>query len=170
MRKRILAACLAAAVLPSVAAADDYYLRASAGSIEPSSSDFDSSQAWTLGAGWRFNRFLSVEGGYNDLGQYSAPGIGGPVNVDVTSLELGVAAKIPFGKSGLFGQGRAGAHRWESQLESFAVSDKLSGTDAYYGLAIGYDFEAPFSVIVSYERYGWDNADLDRLMVGIEIR
>lgn len=170
MRNMILAACPAVAVLPSVAAADDYYVRAGAGTVEPSRSDFDSSQTWTLGAGWRFNRFLSVEGGYNDLGQYSAPGIGGPVNADATSLELGVAAKVPFGKSGLFGQARVGAHHWETQLDSFEISSRLSGTDAYYGLGIGYDFKAPFSVIVSYERYGWDNADLDRVMVGFEVR
>lgn len=100
MRKHLLAACLAVAALPSVAAADDYYLRAAAGTVEPSSSDFESSQTWTLGAGWRFNRFLSVEGGYNDLGQYSAPGIGGPVNVDATSLELGMAANSSWRISG----------------------------------------------------------------------
>lgn len=170
MRKLSLATCLTVLVVPSLASADDYYLRGSAGTVKPSSSDFNSSQTWNLGVGWRFNRMLSVEGGYNELGRYSAPGIGGPISADVTSLELGVAAKFPFGKSGLFGQARAGAHRWESRLESFEVSNQFSGTDAYYGAGVGYDFEAPFGLTVSYERYGFGSSDLDRLMVGFEIR
>lgn len=170
MRIRNLAATIAIAILPSVALADDYYLRASAGVVEPSDTDFDSHQIWTIGGGWRFNRFLSVEGSFNELGEYSTPGIGGIVDASVNSLELGLAAKFPFGNSRLFGQARAGAHRWETKLESFEVYHRDTGTDAYYGLGLGYDLTDAFSVVVSYERYGWDDSDLDRLMVGFELR
>lgn len=170
MKTQLSAACLAALLLPSLAAADDYYLRAGAGILEPSDREFDKNQTWALGVGWRFNKVFSLEGGYNDLGRYSTPGIGGIINADVRSLEIGMAAKLAFGESRLFGQARAGAHHWENKLHSFAVSSRETGTDAYYGLGLGYDITDTVSVTVGYERYGWSDSDLDRAMVSFEIR
>lgn len=170
--KRFMAACLVAAAIPSLAWADDHYLRAGAGTTAPKTDDVDNSQAWTLGLGWRFSKYFSVEGGYNDLGDYegTGPAIGGPLNSDITSLEVGMAAKIPFGRSPLFGQARVGVHNWEATVSNFETSSKLDGTDAYYGVGIGYDFSPQFGVVLSYERYATGVHDLDRVMLGFEMR
>ena len=170
-------ACLAALALPGLAQADDYYLRAALGRVEPRDGlDFNAdSQASAIGVGWRFSRHFSLEAGANDLGDYAgtAPAVGGPLDARAGSLELGLAAKLPFGRSDWFGQARAGAHRWEAKLQNFETSSVERGTDAYYGLGLGYDVTELFSVVLSYERYLIDRDDLgdmDRVMIGFELR
>lgn len=176
MHKTLLAACLAALALPGLAHADEHYLRVGAGINELDSPDFDDdSNTWTIGVGWRFSKYFSAETGYNDLGDYvgSAPAVGGPMDLRPTSLELGLAAKIPFGDSGLFGQARAGAHRWENKFHNFETTAKDTGVDPYYGLGLGYDFTDLFGVVLSYERYAMDHdqvGDFDRMMLSFELR
>jgi len=79
--------------------------------------DADRATSWSLGVGWRFVDWLSVEAAYNDLGTYfrAEPAVGGPLDQETTSLELGLAAKLAFGDGGFFGTARAGMHRWESK-------------------------------------------------------
>ena len=176
MHKILMAAVLAAAALPGLASADDHYLRGGFGLAEPDSGEFDdNSHAMNLGFGWRFSRYFSVEGGYSDLGDYgnAFPGIGGPVDLGVTSLELGMAAKIPFGSSSWFGQVRAGAHRWESKRYNFEGEFKENGVDPYASVGIGHDITDLFSVSLNYERFRvGDEAigDIDRVMLSFELR
>lgn len=176
MHKTLIAIALASLTLPGLARADDHYLRGGIGQAEPDSANIDdSSNAWTLGVGWRFTRHFSVEAGYSDLGDYasSAPAVGGPMNLRITSLELGMAAKLPFGDSKFHGQARAGVHRWENKFNNFEASAKETGADPYYGLGLGYDFNEYFSVSINYERYALDNdavGDADRLMLAFEMR
>lgn len=176
MQKTLMAACLAALAVPGFAMADDHYLRGGFAQVEPDSTLFDDdSQGFTLGVGWRFTDHFAVEAGYNDFGDYEgiAPGIGGPMDLATNSLELGLAAKLPFGDSNFFGQARVGAHRWENKFHNFENEAKDTGTDAYYGVGLGYQIAETFDVVLNYERYAISDdsvGDIDRVMLSFELR
>lgn len=170
MHKFILASLLCAFSAGSALAAETtgFYLRGLVGQADTDESLLDNDTAFSIGGGWRFLPYLSVEGGYNDFGDFDGRGVSAQLGAD--SWELGVAAKVPFADSGFFGQARLGVHRWDidSRLGTTRVS--LDGNDPYYGIGVGYDFTEQFGVTLSYDRYDVDDFDIDRIGLGGEVR
>lgn len=182
MRNKILAISLASLVLPGVAAAaeqdakDLLYLRGGVGVAEvDSQSDTGSETTSSIGLGWRFKKKFSVDLNYETLGEWeqSVLAIGGPLDATTRSLSVGLGGTVDFGKSGFFAQARAGVHQWETKYENFETSYKEDGTDPFYTVGLGYDFNEYFGVILSYERFmvgSSEVGDVDRLMLGFEFR
>jgi opacity protein-like surface antigen len=174
MRKLLLVTVLgaAAASFSSTSHAVDtgLYLRGNVGQADLSdSSTFlrdDSDTSYGLNFGWRFLPWLSVEAGYNRLGDFAyrcatcAAGVTQSREID--SAELGIAARVPFGESGWFGQTRLGAHRWD---DTFGRNEY----DPYYGVGVGYQLNERFNMSLNFDRYEIDSLDIDRLGLGFEV-
>lgn len=168
--RSLAAAALLLAATPALA--DDYYLRTGIGRVDAKDLEADQATSWSLGVGWRFVDWLSVEAAYNDLGTYfgTEPAVGGPLNEELTSLELGLAGKLAFGDSGFFAQARAGMHRWESKRSNVEALITETGNDPFYGIGIGYDFGKYYGVSLGVERYQASDEDHDRVMLTFELR
>lgn len=128
----------------------------------------DSDTAYGIGFGWRFLPWLAVEAGYNKLGDYRM-GCGGEVcpavvfpTWELDSVELGLAARVPFGDNGMFGQARLGMHNWD-------VGYGGSETDPYYGVGVGYSFNDRFSLSLNYDVYRTNEFDVGRAGLGLEV-
>ncbi len=181
MRKLLLVGALAlgAGLFSDASRADDtgsvndtqFYARANVGRSDlsnPTFYDSDSETSLGISLGWRFLPWLAVEAGYSDLGDFSfrcrAGFVCGAVVVpplEIDGVELGLAARVPFGDSGLFGQARAGVLRWD------AGSD--SETDPYYGIGVGYAFNERFNLSLNFDRYDLGAVDANRLGLGFEL-
>lgn len=166
----LIAAALLLAAAPALA--DDHYLRTGFGRVDASDLEADRATGWTLGVGWRFTDWLSVEAAYNDLGTYfgAEPAIGGPMDQELTSMEAGLSGKWRFGKRGFFGLARAGMHRWESERSNVETHFTESGNDPYVGIGLGYDFNQYAGFALELDRYRVDEADHDRVMLVFELR
>jgi long-subunit fatty acid transport protein len=173
MRNRILATALASLFVPGLAAAaeqyadDLMYLRPGAGASKVDSPDTGTETAYSLGGGWRFARHYSIDLNYDHLGSWgtTVPGVGGGFDAKSRTLSFGLGGTIDFGQSGFFGQARVGVHRWQNRFDT--------GTDPFYSLGVGYDIGKRLGIILSYERFVVDSAelgDVDRLMLGFEVR
>lgn len=182
MRNRILATALVSLLVPGLAAAteqyadDLMYLRVGAGASKVDSPlDIGTETAYSFGGGLRFARHYSVDLNYDHLGSWGTivPGVGGGFDAKSRTLSLGLGGTIDFGQSGFFGQARVGVHRWQNRFDNVEESFKEKGTDPFYSLGVGYDIGKRLGIILSYERFIVDGAelgDVDRLMLGFEVR
>ncbi len=150
----------------------------------------DNDLTYSFGIGYRFNDNFGLEGGYTDLGEFSASTPGGPVSftdgVDTVTIDgklsadaagffLGVRGMMPLNeKFGIYG--RAGFINWESDaslsgtvtLNGTSASGSYSGevadgTDPYLGLGLEYKFAKVASVHADWSRYmlDYEGEDLD---------
>ncbi|GAA0681586.1 hypothetical protein GCM10009104_02830 [Marinobacterium maritimum] len=150
----------------------------------------DNDLTYSFGIGYRFNDNFGLEGGYTDLGDFSASTAGGPVTVtdgadtltldgkfsaDAAGFFLGVRGMMPLHeKVGVYG--RAGFINWESdaKLSGTATLNGVSaagsysgeiadGTDPYLGLGIEYKFAKVASVHADWSRYmlDFEGEDID---------
>ncbi len=155
-----------------------FYLHGSLGQASIEETSFlvyedDTDTSLGIKFGWRLRPWLAVEAGYNDFGNYQAvcpptgqtPGCLATVfpERDFNSFELGLAFRVPFGDSGLYGAARAGVHHWD-------VGNGVSATDPHYGVGLGYRFTERLGVSLDYDNYQTDNAilDIDQTSVGVE--
>jgi OmpA-OmpF porin, OOP family len=171
MQKLLLASLCAVIFTGSASAADEkgFYLRGLLGQAEVDESSFsDEDTAFSIGGGWRFLPYLSVEGGYSDFGSLEGNSPNAEFSAD--SWETGVAAKIPFGESGFFGQARLGYHWWDIDTRFVNGRGSIDGSDPYYGVGVGYDFNPQFGVSLNFDRYEIEDFEIDRIGLGGEFR
>lgn len=177
MRKLLLVTALGLAAnvfATDASAADDsrFYLRGTVGQTNVDSVgdllEDNGDTAYGIDFGWRILPWLSLEGGYNDLGDYQVvcgaevcPAVVLP-RLELDSIELGLQARVPFGDSGVYGQARAGMHRWD-------VGFGDHENDPYYGVGVGYKFNDRFSLSLNYDIYETEGLDVDRVGLGFEV-
>lgn len=145
----------------------------------------DTDTSWKVFAGYEFNRYVAVEGGWADLGETTASAtvLGTPVNAAVTAKGwevLGVGS-IPFNDQ-FSVYGKAGFFRWRvngtvvaAGFGSESVED--SGTDFTYGVGLRYNFTKNIGARLEWQRYNnvGDNAttgqsDVNLVSLGIVIK
>ncbi|MCC7461662.1 MAG: outer membrane beta-barrel protein, partial [Gammaproteobacteria bacterium] len=85
----------------------------------------DSGTSYGIVGGYKFFRYLSVEGRLLNLGDYRVQGVG----IDTASLSAHVVGIVPFGRSGweLFGQLGIGAVGYEVVGESDSATAGSAG-------------------------------------------
>jgi OOP family OmpA-OmpF porin len=142
-------------------------LGAAVGTVAFSSTRDEDSFGWKAFAGWRFNPYLAVEGGYVGLGranlQYTIPGFAGSADVKVTDSAWTLAAvgSYPFGQGfSVLGKLGAAFHYTKTDLNvsvpgaaaGATVSDRRTGF--LWGVGAGYDFNPNLGVRVEYENFG----------------
>jgi hypothetical protein len=136
---------LALAMLPLAASADGVGLMLEGGAyyaqvdddieiedLEDLKAKFDdNSYGYNLGIGWRFNKWLAVDGGYWDLGDFNSDRFvaGGKAKVEFDTFTVGGIVSVPLWILDVYARG--GAAFWNADSSDFGDDD---GTDPYYGI------------------------------------
>jgi OOP family OmpA-OmpF porin len=132
----------------------------------PVTSSFDDqSTGYQAFGGWRFNRFLAVEGGYTWLGkakvQYSAPGAFADVTFKDQAWTLAGMATMPFDYGlSIFGQMGVAWHFTRAQVSGQALNSPISdgATDNragfLWGVGAGWDFNPTVGLRAQYQNFG----------------
>lgn len=176
------AVALAAALLPSMAAAQIYV----GGSIGQSRTSFDnndyslatpgiaesqsrSKTAYKLYAGYELSKSVAIEAGYADLGEpkynYSTAGLSGSATADQSALF--VAAKGTVALNDRFGVfGKLGITRNKTEVTAatdnaavnaalgWPVSDSKTKTRVLFGIGAEYSLNKNVSLRAEYENFG----------------
>jgi len=168
-----IGATAALVAFSTVALAEDRFsLRAGAALAEPAGGDLEDDLGFLAGASWHFLPWLSAEVGYNDFGSFKSKEQleGSAIRVSGDSFEIGLAAHLDLGDSGIYGQARLGGHRWDMTAKEATFALRDDGTDLYYGAGVGYRFDSGLGVLLAYDRYEVGDGDLNRVSLSIEIR
>ena len=176
----IPAALVLAFVLPTAALADaGFFVSAGVGSAELSD-DFDGfgidtdSTAWRLSAGYRFNDYVALEGGYHNFGRFEQDVIveGAPVAVALKAdgFTLGARASLPLGERfGLFA--RAGAYFWDGDSDLNGVSiASPEDSNLYFGLGLRYDLGDRWSISGDGSRFELQDTSSTVFSIGMDFR
>jgi OOP family OmpA-OmpF porin len=176
----LLTAVAVAALLPSIAAAESgFYVAGSVGRAELSE-DFDGfdvdadSTAYRFTAGWRFNDYLAVEGGYQNFGRFEQTfdDAGTPVllSLKADGFTVGGIGSLPISdKFSLFA--RAGAFFWDGDAEINNVSAaQPEDTNFYFGAGAKLGLTERLSVTADGSRYDLDGTSSTIFSVGLDYR
>lgn len=145
---------------------------------------------WKLFGGYKFNKYFALEGGYVDLGQFSAAttitAVRGaaitPTAVNATfkaeeGYFLTAVGILPLSNNfSIFG--KLGAYSMKTKLDVAVAGTSLSNSerneDMLYGVGLGYDFTRNVSLRAEWERFekvGDENktgqGDVDLISVGL---
>jgi OOP family OmpA-OmpF porin len=180
LNKAAIAATALLALSPATAFADSgFYVGGSVGSSSLSN-DFDGfevdtdSTAFRLIAGWEFNDFFSLEGGYHNFGklEQSFDDGGEPLDISLKAdgFTLGGTGSIPLGeKFALFG--RAGAFFWDGDAEINNVTQaRPEDTNLYYGGGAKFAITDRLSLLGDWTRYELEDTDSDVVSLGFTFR
>ncbi len=174
----VVAALLSGAA-PSLAAAEgSFYLGGSLGSASLND-DFDGfavdsdSTAFRVIAGWQFNEYFSLEGGYHQFGAFEqtfdVAGETLDVSLKADGFTLGATGTIPLaGKFALYG--RAGSFFWDGDADINNVSQADPGdTNLYFGAGARYAFTERFALIGDWTRYELEDTQSDVVSLGFTV-
>jgi len=130
----------------------------------------DQGTAYRVFAGYQVNRYLSLELGYQELGEVTIGA--GPVTqtLDTTLFDLVVLGTLPLTQR-LGAYGKLGIYRANNDLTTNApgvASAKLESNGLTYGLGLQYDVTANLGVRIEWQEYsnvigtgiGSSNADV----------
>ena len=178
LNKAAIAAFAILAVAPLNAfAGGNFYLGGSLGSASLTD-NFDgfnvdsNSTAFRLVAGWQFNDYFSLEGGYHNFGSFEQSfDIGQPVNIklEADGFTLGATGTIPLGeKFGIYA--RAGSFFWDGDASINNVTEATpADTNPFLGAGIRYKASNRWSILGDWTYYQLDDTVSDVISVGFTI-
>jgi len=145
--------------------------------VTSTTSTDDTDTGWKLFVGYQVMPYLAVEGAYTDFGDATARTlVTAPspttihTKVEADAWTLSALGMLPVGYNfTVFA--RAGINFWDFNVKSSApgvvVSGSDDGTDWVYGVGAMYRFTPNLSARAEWERYDFDNDDVDLLSAGI---
>jgi len=176
----IIVAAVLAVLTPLTTLADSgFFVAASIGSAELSE-DFDgfnidtNSTAYRLTAGWRFNDYVAVEGGYHNFGRFEQTvDVGGTptdVSLKADGFTLGGVGDLPLGERfSLFA--RAGAYFWDGDGDINGVSAATpEDTNFYFGLGARMNLTDRLSATADGSRYELEDTSSTVFSIGLDYR
>ncbi len=113
----------------------------------------DKKTAWKAFGGYQFNRYLSAELGYANLGKFTASGFGLTDEAKVTAWDLSAIGAWPLMASGLSIFGRLGAYRAKVKEDSTIGNGSHDNNDLTLGLGLQYDFTRNLGLRGEWQRY-----------------
>lgn len=102
----------------------------------------DEDDAWTAFAGYRFNPYLAVLGGYADLGETKASGVGGAWHdkIEIDGWYVAVRGILPL-PANFEAHATLGMYWWDQTVTFTGIpSDDFTGNEPMYGLGVTYRF------------------------------
>ncbi len=168
------------ALAPLTAFADSgFFIGGSVGSATLTE-DFDGlgvdadSDSFRLTAGWQFNDYFALEGGYHSFGKFEESlDVGGnPVDIRLKAdgFTLGATGSLPLGSSfSLFG--RAGAFFWDGDAEINNVSQaRPEDTNIYLGGGATVAVTERLRLVGDWTRYQLEDTESDVISLGFTYR
>lgn len=123
----------------------------------------DSDTSWKIYGGYEVSPNLALEGGWIDLGEYSASGFGGTISTDSDGFFVNGKGILPLNEAfSVFG--KVGFLFWDTDV-SGTINTSDDGTDLIFGFGAQYMLNEQFSIVGEWERYDNDN-DVDFLSIG----
>ena len=161
------------ALLPSIASADGvgfmlggggYYSDVNSGIEFDDITDInfdDSSFAYNIDAGWRFNKWLALDAGYWDLGSYKSEleNFDRKQSFDAQALTLGGMVSVPLWIMDFYARG--GAAFWD--MDGRNIDE--DGTDPYYGVGAAFNLGGSLDLYLEWVRFDME-ADIDTIGLG----
>tara|TARA_R110002096_G_scaffold20690_1_gene67902 strand:- start:3139 stop:3690 length:552 start_codon:yes stop_codon:yes gene_type:complete len=176
LNKQIIVAAVLALSPLTAFAAGNFYLGGSIGSASLSE-DFDgydvdsSSTAFRLVAGWQFNDYFSLEGGYHNFGSFEQQfDIGGqPVDISLKAdgFLLGGTGTLPLTeKFALFG--RAGSFFWDGDADINNATEATPGdTNLYIGAGARFTISDRVAIAGDWVSYNLEDTRSDVASIGV---
>jgi OOP family OmpA-OmpF porin len=162
------------------------YVGISFGATSPDEDGFDDSDGYKLTAGYNANENVSIEASLTNLGEFDADddliaaleflsgiAIDG-ASVEVDGIEFAVVGHAPLSDTiSIFG--RAGIFMWDAEVKVDTVSfgsdsETDDGSDAFFGGGLRFDVGSQAALRVEYTLYDADDADIDFIGAGLDIR
>ena len=180
LNKAAIAATTILALVPLTATAESgFYIGGSVGSssLTDDFSGFDvdaSSTSFRLTAGWLFNEFFSLEGGYHNFGDFEQGfTVGGnpfDIRLKADGFTLGATGIIPLGERfALFG--RAGAFFWDGDAEINNISQaRPEDTNPYFGAGARFAITDHLSLVGDWTRYELEDTESGVIALGLTYR
>jgi hypothetical protein len=157
--------------------AGDFYLGAGVGNATLDE-DFDglnvddNSPAYRIVAGWRFNVYFSVEGGYHDFGDFEQTinDVGGPITAKLSAdgFMFGATGRVPVSERFAL-TGRAGMFFWNGSAEINNVSQATpEDSNLYLGAGVSFEASKKLQLTVDWTRYELESAASGVFSVGLQ--
>ncbi len=132
----------------------------------------DNSTAIRIVAGWRFNDYFALEGGYHDFGDFEQTfdnaGVPGPAKLSADGFTLGAVGSIPVSERFAL-TGRAGMFFWNGTAEVNNVSQATpEDSNLYLGAGVSFDLSNRLQLTGDWTRYELEDAVSGVFSVGLQ--
>ena len=132
----------------------------------------DNSTAFRIFAGWRFNDYFSLEGGYHDFGDFEQTfddaGGTSTAKLSADGFTLGAAGRVPVSERFAL-TGRAGMFFWNGTAEINNVSQATpEDSNLYLGAGVSFDVSKRFQLTADWTRYELESAVSGVFSVGLQ--
>lgn len=120
-----------------------------------------SSASYHIEGGYRFNKWLSVDAGYWDLGNYKSDRDidGNREKFDATAWTVGGMVSVPLWIMDFYARGGAAFWDWDGR------NIDADGTDPYFGLGAAFNLGGSLDLYAEWIRFDQD-ADIDAIGLG----
>jgi opacity protein-like surface antigen len=143
-----------------------------ASEFETAIETFESDQlGWKVYAGYEFLDFLSAEGSYRDLGNFSEGVTDGFIDLDLKVIDASVRASLPIGPFHAFARAGYANIAWdgdiniENEIENFDEDD----WELFYGVGLELKLGEKFALRAEWEKYDVSDS-LNTLSAGVSYR
>lgn len=174
MKKVLLVATIAAALVTVPAYANQGYLGVTLGSTEVDEPEFEDDRGYKLTLGAKINEGLAFEGSIVNLGtfnikdEYLLPGASASVEVD--GLEIALVGNLATADA-LSVTGTIGYLMWDTKSKvsylGGSASESDNGSDIFFGLGLDYSVSENVSLKGGLTWYELDNTDGKMFSAGI---
>jgi hypothetical protein len=158
----------------TVAADGNFYLGGSIGSASLTENfdgfDVDTdSAAVRIIAGWQFNDYFSLEGGYHNFGTFEQQFAAVDIRLKADGFMLGATGTIPLGEK-LAIYGRGGSFFWDGDAEINSVSQaRPEDTNLYIGAGAKYAISDRWSLVGDWTRYALEDTHSNIASLGFTV-
>jgi OmpA-OmpF porin, OOP family len=130
----------------------------------------DKANAWKILGGYRFNRYVGIEGTYVDWGKVTGTVNNVEASAEQTSMGVAAVGSLPIGAQfSLFGKAGFLATEQETRrITPPSSSTKRSESEFHYGLGAKFAFATHWAARAEWEKT--DKLKVEMLSIGVEFR